>query len=633
MARKKANKVSRYIVFGLLLLLFIISSFYVFERAVSKTVSESSTNFLKETAFLYAGTFQVKLNDQLFMLESQARYFEDINMSDYNTVKQTIMSTKGVGEFKRIAVANASGMTINYDGKSSGNILMTDYFKKAMRGQAQISSNISTDEDGERVLTLAVPIFQKQEQKNKVVGVITGTFSYSVLDNIFSVDTFGGEGYSIISDKNGTLIIGTKSRNKLCFVDNWFDFFKDNKAVSIARLSSIYSDMQSNLTGIFDFSVNDERRIVVYTPVGVNDWYVLSSVTADYILLQQHKITFITISLIIVMLVVFAVILVFLANLILQKAKIEKDNSRYAINSENSQSLIFEYDFGKQVVEFTGNTDFVFGENYKQIPLSDFELISSRIHESERGLFDKLKEFFNSGSNEYRSELRFVGKDGAYMWYRLSGTIIRDKDEKTPLKFFGNLVNVNAQIVHEQELKIQAEIDGLSGLLNKTYLEKSVSKYLSENKRGNPGVFYIIDLDNFKNVNDKLGHSFGDQAICDTANKLSLVFSEKDFIGRIGGDEFCVFMCLKSSVKNPQSLVEEKANTLKEILAEIYSNGSVSIPVTPSIGIALFPEQGTSYRDLFKKADVALYHVKNNGKNNFAIYNSNMKNVGESVYE
>lgn len=633
MARKKANKVSRYIVFGLLLILFIISSFYVFERAVSKTVSESSTNFLKETAFLYAGTFQVKLNDQLFMLDSQARYFEDIDMSDYNTVKQTIMSTKGVGEFKRIAVANASGMTINYDGKSSGNILMTDYFKKAMRGQAQISSNISTDEDGERVLTLAVPIFQKQEQKNKVVGVITGTFSYSVLDNIFSVDTFGGEGYSIISDKNGILIIGTKSRNKLCFVDNWFDFFKDNKAVSIARLSSIYSDMQSNLTGIFDFSVNDERRIVVYTPVGVNDWYVLSSVTADYILLQQHKITFITISLIIVMLVVFAVILVFLANLILQKAKIEKDNSRYAINSENSQSLIFEYDFGKQVVEFTGNTDFVFGENYKQIPLSDFELISSRIHESERGLFDKLKEFFNSGSNEYRSELRFVGKDGAYMWYRLSGTIIRDKDEKTPLKFFGNLVNVNAQIVHEQELKIQAEIDGLSGLLNKTYLEKSVSKYLSENKRGNPGVFYIIDLDNFKNVNDKLGHSFGDQAICDTANKLSLVFSEKDFIGRIGGDEFCVFMCLKSSVKNPQPLVEEKANTLKEILAEIYSNGSVSIPVTPSIGIALFPEQGTSYRDLFKKADVALYHVKNNGKNNFAIYNSNMKNVGESVYE
>ena len=140
-------------------------------------------------------------------------------------------------------------------------------------------------------------------------------------------------------------------------------------------------------------------------------------------------------------------------------------------------------------------------------------------------------------------------------------------------------------------------------------------------------------MDNFKQVNDRLGHSFGDQAICDTANKLSLVFSEKDFIGRIGGDEFCVFLCIKNTVKNPHAIAEEKANTLKSILAEYYSNGETSVQVTPSIGISLFPEQATSFKDLFMRADYALYHVKNNGKNNFAIYDSTMKNAGESVYE
>ena len=625
---------SPYIFFAVFLISVTIFSFVRFNSAVNSTVSESSTNFLKETAFLYAGTFQVKLNDQLFMLESQARYFEDVDMDDYNAVKQTIIATKGVGEFKRIAVATSSGMTVNYDGKSSGNILMKDYFKKAMQGKAQISSNIATDEDGERVLTLAVPIFQKKgAEEKKVVGVITGTFAYSILDSLFSVDTFGGEGYSIISDKSGAILIGTKSKNRLCFADNWFDFFKDNKAISISELSAIYSDIQSNRTGIFNFSIRNENRIVVYTPVGVNDWYVLSTVTADYILSQQKKISRITVSLIAVMLLVFAVITIFLVKLIAQKMKIEKDNSRYAITSENSQTLIFEYDFSTRIIEFTGSSDFLFGKSIKSVSPSEYSLIEERIHESESGLFDELRSFFKSGGTNYNSEFRMKAVNGEYIWLRLAGTLIFDKDEKTPIKFIGNLVNVNAQVIHELELKTQAETDGLSGLLNKTYMEKSVSKFLAENKQTAFAAFFIIDLDNFKQVNDRLGHSFGDQAICDTANKLALVFSEKDFIGRIGGDEFCVCLCLKTTTKNAREVVEQKANTLKSILAQEYSNGEITVRVTPSIGISLFPEQALSYRDLFKKADIALYSVKNSGKNNFAVYNADMGSKGESVYE
>jgi diguanylate cyclase (GGDEF)-like protein len=635
MAFREKARVPKYIIFAVFLALVTVFSFVSFERGVNSTVSESSTNFLKETAFLYAGTFQVKLNDQLFMLESQARYFQEIDMNDYNLVKSTIMSTKGVGEFKRIAVANTSGMTINYDGKSSGNILMKDYFKKAMKGKAQISSNISTDEDGEQVLTLAVPIFQteKDSEKQKVVGVITGTFSYSILDNLFSVDTFGGEGYSFIIDKEGTILIGSKSPNRLCFTGNWFDFFHKNKALSTSRLSVIYSDMQSNRTGLETYSVNSENRIVVYTPVGVNDWYVLSVVTADYILSQQGKITRITILLIMVMLFVFAVITVFLTCLIKQKAKIEKDNSRYAINSENSQTLIFEYDYEKKTVEFTGNTDFVFGENIRQLPVDKFEIISSKIHESERNLIQNIRSFRESGGTNYTTELRFRNTSGGYSWFKLSGMIISDKNTSAPIKFIGNLVNVNAQVMHEQELKTQAERDLLSGLLNKIYMEKHVTKAISESSQEMIGALFIIDLDNFKQVNDQLGHSFGDQAICDTANKLTLVFSEKDFIGRIGGDEFCVFLCLKASVANAKSVIEKKANTLKAILAEDYSNETVAVPVTPSIGISLFPEQGSSFKDLFRQADIALYHVKNNGKNNYAVYDPSMGTKGESVYE
>ena len=626
--RNLSKKFAFYIFLAAMLVVLVAFSFFVFRLAVNNTVEKSSTDYLKETASLYAGTFQVKLNDQFFMLESQARYFSNIDMDDYTAVKSTIIATKGVGEFKRIAVANASGMTINYDGKSSGNILMKDYFKKAMKGRAQISSTISIDEDGEKVLTLAVPIFQKES----VVGVITGTFSYSVLDSIFSVDTFGGEGYTVISDREGMILIGSKNPNRLCYIDNWYDFFHNNKAISAAHMSAIFSDIHSDHTGVFSFALGNEKRIVAYTPVGVNNWYVLSVLSADYILSQQDKITRITITLIVVMLFVFMVLSVFVSKLMIHNAKIERDNTRYAINSETSQTLIFEYDYKTQVIEFTGNTASVFGENFKQLPLSDFGKISSLLHESEGDLLKELHEFVQGGGESYSSEVRLRTRDGEYAWYRLLGTVIMGQ-EKEPLKFIGSIVNVNKQVLHEQELKIMAETDLLSGLLNKVCMERNVTKFIAENKDSHFAAFFIIDLDNFKQVNDRLGHSYGDQAICNTANKLALVFSEKDFIGRIGGDEFCVLLCLKNSVRNAYSVVAGKAATLKDILANTYSNGEDTVSVTPSIGISFFPSQGQTFKELFKMADMALYHVKNNGKNNFAFYESTMKNAGESVYE
>ncbi len=625
---KTPFKIPLYIVSAIFLVFVTICAFAIFEKSVNKNVFENSTDFLKETAFLYAGTFQVKLNDQLFMLESQARYFNDIDMNDYNLLKKTIMSTKGMGEFKRIAVANSSGMTINSDGKSSGNILMKDYFKKAMEGHAQISSTISTDEDGEKVLTLAVPILKN----GSAVGVITGTFSYSVLENIFSVDTFGGEGYSVISDKNGFILIGTVSSKRLCTSDNWFEFLVEKKALSKTMHDSIYDEMQKDNTGIFNFSLGEESRLVVYTPVGRNGWYVISAITSDYIFSQQAEITQITVKLVFMVTVVFVIIMIFFCRMMILRIRLEKDNSRYAINYETSQSVIFDYDFEKKIIEFTGNTAFFFGINLKSIPLSEFGRIEERIHEAEKGLLLKIQDFLNDGGTRFVSEVRLLCKNNEYVWYRITGNLILDK-ENIPIKFIGNAVNVNAQVIHEQELKTMAEMDGLSGLLNKVYMEKFVSNFIAETKESNFAAFFIIDLDNFKQVNDKLGHSYGDQAICDTANKLNLVFSERDFIGRIGGDEFCVLLCVKSTVKNPMQIVLKKAQTLREILSEDYTNGETLVHVTASVGISLFPNQAKNYMSLFRLADTALYHVKNNGKNSFAIYDDKMKDLGESVYE
>ena len=615
------------------LLAIIILSFAIFQRRISAAVYKTSASFLEETAVLYAATFKVKLNDQLFMLESQARYFKEIDMDDYNKIKQTIMSTKGIGEFKRIAVANSSGMTINADGKSSGNIMMTDCFREAMKGTPDVSSKISLDEDNEKVLTLAVPIFQNQNKK--AVGVITGTFAYSILDDIFSVETFSGSGYSFLVDNTGRILFGSKSKDRLCYEENWFQYMTEHNAFSNLALNTIRNNMKASRTGYTRYKIGDAERNLVYTPVHMNDWYVFSMVTADYVNLQQNRIIWLTVALIIVILLTFFALTLFLYRLLKTNEKIEKDNARYAVTTQNTQTLVFEYNFERKIIEFTGDSSFLLGENLSSLPIDWFNMIEKRIHESERNLLTHLRKFIASGESTYTSELRLKGDNDEYVWYRLTGTLIKDKDGGVPLKLIGSIVNVNAQIVHEQELKEMAETDLLSGLLNKVSMEKHVTEWIAKNQNS-VGAFYMLDLDNFKQVNDKIGHSAGDTAICDAAAKLSLTFSEKDFIGRIGGDEFCVFLTLPTTMEHHKmdELIIEKANLLNSILHETYIGHDCVVHITSSIGITIFPTQATTYKELFQRADAALYSVKEHGKNNYAIFDKNTMNEteGESVY-
>jgi diguanylate cyclase (GGDEF)-like protein len=497
-----------------------------------------------------------------------------------------------------------------------------------MKGRAQVSSTISVDEDGEKVLSLAVPIFQKKQ----VVGVIVGTFSYSVLDNIFSVDTFRGSGYSFLVDKAGLILVGSKSSKRLCYEENWLDFLVHNNAITNEQLTYIKNHIATDRTEFLTYEVFGKGRVMIYTPVFLNDWYVLSVVPSEYIDRQQSGIVRITGIFFIVLGGAIIGFILIITNLIQHSQQIERDNVRYAASTESMQTIIFEYDFERKVIEFTGNTVFFFGRKVKSLPIEDFDEFERHVHESERGMINRIKDFIYSGESSYSSEFRVRGEGGKYIWFRITGSVILN-NEKRPVKFIGNAVNVNDQVVHERELQEMAETDLLSGLLNKTFMEKYVSEHIANNDC--LGAMYMIDLDNFKQVNDRIGHSAGDKAICDAAMKLKLVFSEKDYISRLGGDEFCVFMCLKSDItpERADELINEKAKILGSMLLDDYTSEDVKVHVTASIGISLYPQDGKTYKSLFECADSALYYVKENGKDGYELFDEKiMKKAGESIY-
>ncbi len=164
--------------------------------------------------------------------------------------------------------------------------------------------------------------------------------------------------------------------------------------------------------------------------------------------------------------------------------------------------------------------------------------------------------------------------------------------------------------------QLESELDKLTELFNKKTMEnlcRMKLKTFNENETSNIFMaFYIIDLDHFKEVNDLLGHQFGDRVLVEFAKGLKKIFRPNDCIGRFGGDEFVVIV---DSLPNMEVVIR-KAEQIKQIALNLTIDGKGKF-VTASIGIAIAPHSGRDYESLFEAADKAVYHVKNNGKNGY----------------
>ena len=173
---------------------------------------------------------------------------------------------------------------------------------------------------------------------------------------------------------------------------------------------------------------------------------------------------------------------------------------------------------------------------------------------------------------------------------------------------------LNNILKKQEELRIRSEVDEMRHLLNKTITEHTISHLLTSAPEELHALF-AIDIDNFKAVNDIYGHKMGDHTISVVAGILASHFSGSDIVGRIGGDEFVVFV---RNVTSKQAIYEKAQNLLDAIL----DKEALSIPenVTISIGIAFTEPYETSFTTLFQKADTALDTSKKSGKQCFSEY-------------
>ncbi len=258
---------------------------------------------------------------------------------------------------------------------------------------------------------------------------------------------------------------------------------------------------------------------------------------------------------------------------------------------------------------------------------SDYVLprICETVHPEDLALFTDhsqiayMLEAFQSGNHKYSYLYRLKPDygDGSYRWFR-SDISLRQTEANGDIIAVNTMLDVHEEKLQELILRSKAELDPLLGVYNKASSEQLITEHLTSQQTG---MFYLIDLDNFKEINDNMGHLYGDEVLKEIGYKLSQNFRQEDLIGRIGGDEFIVF--IRNSA--PPSEIKKKAERLCDAIQKTYrGKNGVEITVSCSIGIALVPEHGIDYKSLYTASDLAMYTSKRKGKNTYTIYDKKM---------
>lgn len=288
---------------------------------------------------------------------------------------------------------------------------------------------------------------------------------------------------------------------------------------------------------------------------------------------------------------------------------------RHQIIMDQTNDIIFEWDIIKDTLTYSANWVKKFG--YEPI----CEQIGTRIPQASHILpedvprFVKLMNSVGGGAPYGEAELRIANAAGRYIWCRIRATLQLDHNG-TPLKAVGVILDINDEKHRTQELIDRAERDSLTKLYNKSAVRSRIQQFLESRGPEDRFAMLIIDMDNFKQVNDSRGHMFGDAVLSEIASCLKKLFHEEDIIARIGGDEFLVFVRSISDIEAVQS----KAWDIIEAFQKIFATDLLECRLSCSVGISCCPADGTDYQTLFQACDQALHYAKLEGKGRCTLF-------------
>ncbi|KIL07987.1 signal peptide protein [Clostridium botulinum] len=502
--------------------------------------------------------------------------------------------------------------------------------------------------NGEKSAMIAIPIFFDDAYQGSIASVINMSYFEKIVNEV----RFFNTGKIIVMDSKGT-VAATISEY---LNEDIYNIDKPN------TLKDVWEKMEyeDDSYGLIEYTIDNIDKVGYFYRIPNSNWVVLSGVEWSEFTdpLNESIIIMIFMSIIICILVAISYILIinffskpiygllnsireikkgnyksrFIYNvkdefgeisqafnelmdeILKNKMKLKLSEESYRVIMEQTDDIIFEWDINKDRISYSDNWNHKF--NYRPvIKGKDLDTLNI-IYEEDKEKFNEIIEEIRS-TNEYREcEVRLrKNYSGEYIWCKFRINVILD-DKNCPIKVIGVITDIDHEKRENEKLLFKAERDSLTEIYNKITSQDMIEECINNSVEGDKHVLFIIDVDDFKSINDTLGHLTGDSVLKDISIKITEIFNENSIIGRIGGDEFIVFL------KNIESenCIHKKAEQLVKGFRESYTGKVDRYKVSGSIGIARYPENGITFEELFSNADKALYCAKKQGKDTYYIW-------------
>lgn len=601
----------------MLVIVVIMSSVCI--GAVMTNVQDVRHTMAKESlsmdSFVFCKYFDNMLSSKVELLNNMA---ECISSAGLHEPMQMNAVLARQNTFNQATIIDNYGNVLCGDDYDGSEFRDQTYYSSLMDGKNIVASRTETDSNGKEVIRFYAPIREKGQTTMTIVASVLASDYKNMLDSADYV----GEGCLCVINEYGDYIVGDTRFDEMLSdkESNHFTHVGSSKVLSgVKDAKELEGRIQENSAASITYRYAGEVYSAKYVPLSVNGWHLVSTIPVSSVGNDAPVLSSATIILEVITVLIVCTFLVLVVLLVIKYRRIRRENTRHIMVEKCDPGVTFQMTFKPHKLNFYGDVKNIVGTELAGLKGEAVYDVFDWLHEDDRSLRSRFNSFWESDETTFSAEARIRNIQGDFGWYRIVGILDKDAygNNKT---FIGKIINVNEELNEEKQLIQRAENDLLTGILNKKTMEKRIALMIN-NRGGKYVILYMVDLDNFKNVNDILGHIYGDQAIVETAQCLNKVFANQDCIGRLGGDEFAV--CVSYQAFDEQSLLDfirKKAEQICAVNRRTYTDNASEVSITSSVGIAYAPDMGQSFEDLYAKADRALYFSKENGKDQYHIY-------------
>ena len=290
---------------------------------------------------------------------------------------------------------------------------------------------------------------------------------------------------------------------------------------------------------------------------------------------------------------------------------------------EATEGIIIE-DKKRNIIHANDAVERILGIPVQELMGKHSDYLSAMIPQKSRE--DIYQAMTTRGAWQGEVEISPPNSDKIYSWLTLDA-IMNDKDELSNIVIM--LTDISEVHHSRDQMEYLASYDTLTNLPNRSLLFKQLKQSIASMKRRKEnGMLLFIDIDHFKEFNDSYGHQVGDKVLLSVAKQVTSICRKEDILGRLSGDEFLLI----SEDVHDQHAVDKIIEKIQKIFKEPQQIDNLSLHISVSMGIALYPQNGTTPEALINAADQAMYSVKKQGRNSYAFYSQEMSDIANEYF-